>query len=390
MSSVERELEVEGRVRIGARTGDQVLLERERADLVPHGEEQFRAVADSVADGIASLDADGHVTYFNPAAQLTYGYRPAEVLGEHFTLLLADAWRSEYERAIRRFRSTGRSELVGTTGEVEGVRRNGEIFPAEIVLSPWTADGETHFMAILRDITERKTLARLEESNCDLERFAYVASHDLSEPLRTVSSYVQLIDSRYGSCLGRDGEDFIEFALEGAQRMQALIDGLLDYSRASSATYEIRQVDCNEVAGSVLALLRAKVEESRATVQRGELPTVWGDARQISQVFQNLISNALTYRSEKPRIELGAERIVGGWCLSVSDNGIGIPRAGAERIFEMLERLHTQQQYAGSGMGLAICKRIVERHGGRIWAESIPGSGTRFRFTIPDCDRASS
>jgi signal transduction histidine kinase len=166
--------------------------------------------------------------------------------------------------------------------------------------------------------------------------------------------------------------------------MQALIDGLLDYSRASSADYEIHPVDCNEIARSNLALLGTRIEETGAAVETRELPTVWADANQISRVFQNLISNALTYRSAEPRIELGAERIVGGWCFTVSDNGIGISRADVERIFEMLERLHTQQEYSGSGMGLAICKRIVERHGGRIWAEPKPPSGTRFCFTIPD------
>jgi PAS domain S-box-containing protein len=372
-------------VRIRSREpGRTLVVDREPAAGPPHAEEQLRAVVENTADGIVSVSSGGRVIYFNPAAQLTYGYRPAEIIGKPFTDLLAAPWRSDYHKAMRRFQSWGRNELIGTTQEIEGERRNGEVFPAELVLSPWNADGETNFTAALRDITERKALVQLEESNCDLERFAYVASHDLSEPLRTVSSYVQRLDARYGGSLGHDADEFIQFALDGTQRMQALIDGLLDYSRASSVDYEIRPVDCNEIARSILALLGTKIEEAGAAVETRELPTVWADANQISRVFQNLISNALTYRSTEPRIELGAERIVGGWCFTVSDNGIGIPQTDMERIFEMLERLHTQQEYSGSGMGLAICKRIVERHGGRIWAEPKPRSGTRFCFTIPD------
>lgn len=378
-------------MRIRARDSGQILFAgREQEDgRPPHGEEQFRAVAESVADGIVSISGSGEVIYFNPAAQLIFGYRPAMVLGSPFTFLMAERWQGTYEKAMSRFLARGRNELIGTTQEVEGRRRNGENFPAEIVLSPWTADGETFFTAVVRDITERKTLVQLEQSNSDLEQFAYLASHDLGEPLRTITSYVQLLDSRYGGCLGQDADDFIEFALQGTQRMQALIDSLLEYSRASSPEYELRSVDCSEVVHCVLALLRAKITDVGATVETRELPIVCADARQISRVFQNLITNALTYRREAPTVRIGAERVVGAWCFSVSDNGIGIAEADAGRVFEMLERLHTPQEYGGSGMGLAICKRIIERHGGRIWAEPNPEGGTTFCFTIPDPDSGS-
>jgi PAS domain S-box-containing protein len=365
-------------------SGRTLFVEREQPNEPPHPEEQLQPLAESVSDAVASIDSDGLIVYFNPAAQLTYGYRPAEILGRPFTDLLADRWRSIFEKAMRRFLARGRNELIGTTQEVEGERRNGEVFPAELVLSPWAAEGKAHFTAVLHDITDRKALVQLEESNLDLERFAYVASHDLNEPLRTIKSYLQLIDTRYGGCLGQDADDFIGFALQGADRMQTLIDCLLEYSRASAARYELSLVDCNEIVRGVLALLDSKRRASEAAVRIAELPTVWGDAAQISLVFQNLISNALTYRSADPRIEIDAQRVVGAWRLSVSDNGIGVPQGDVERIFEMLERLHTQREYTGSGMGLAICKRVVERHGGRIWAEPNPWSGTRFCFTIPD------
>jgi PAS domain S-box-containing protein len=373
-------------VRVRVRDVGQTLpaVRGQERDHHPSAEARFRAVVDSVADGIVSISGGGRIISLNPAAQLIYGYRPAEVVGSSFTILLAEQWRFDYEKALKRFLRWGRSELVGTTQEIEGERRNGETFPAELVLSPWTVDGETFFTAVLRDITERKALARLEEANYDLERFAYVASHDLSEPLRTVTSYVQLLATRYEGCLGKDADEFIDFALQGTRRMQALIDGLLEYSRAGWSEQETGPADSGEIVHGVLAQLRSAIDETGVVVKIGQLPVLWADTRQLGQVFQNLISNALTYRSEEPRIDIGAERIIGGWRFWVSDNGIGIAERDAERIFEMLERLHTPQEYPGSGLGLAICKRIVERHGGRIWTEPNAESGTSFHFTIPD------
>ena len=229
--------------------------------------------------------------------------------------------------------------------------------------------------------------AELERSNADLQQFAYAASHDLSEPLRMVSSYVQLLAKRYAGKLDSDADEFIGFAVDGAVRMQALIDGLLSYSRAGTADYELEPVDCSEIVRTTLSTLRTSLQESGARVTMDPLPTVQGDPTQLSQLFQNLISNAIKFvADETPRIHISAEPENGNWLFSVQDNGIGIDSEHVERIFAVFQRLHGRGEYPGSGVGLAICKRIVERHGGQIRVEGRPEGGSIFYFTIPAAD----
>ena len=224
----------------------------------------------------------------------------------------------------------------------------------------------------------------LERSNTDLQQFAYASSHDLSEPLRMVSSYVQLLAKRYGGQLDADADEFIHYAVDGVVRMQALIDGLLMYSRAGTSDYAIDEVDCSEVVEATRFMLKTSIEESGAEVTVAELPVVQGDASQLSQLFQNLIGNAIKFVAEgPPRIRITCEREDEVWHFAVVDNGIGIDPAHVERIFSVFQRLHGRGEYPGSGIGLAICKRIVERHGGRIWVDSSPGQGSSFHFTIP-------
>jgi PAS domain S-box-containing protein len=231
----------------------------------------------------------------------------------------------------------------------------------------------------------RNRATELERSNADLQQFAYVASHDLTEPLRMVSSYVQLLARRYRGRLDSDADEFIRFAVEGASRMQALIDGLLLYSRAGTLEYTHGPVDCSKVMVSTLSTMDRRVNSTGAIVTVDPLPTVTGDETQVGQLFQNLLSNALKFVSDRqPRVHVSAVRDGPGWLFSVTDNGIGIEPRHTERIFKVFQRLHNHEAYTGSGIGLAICKRIVERHGGRIWADPVPGGGTRFSFTIPD------
>lgn len=235
--------------------------------------------------------------------------------------------------------------------------------------------------AELREKTEE-----LEHSNAELRQFAYVASHDLQEPLRMISSYTQLLARRYKDRLDEDAREFIDYAVDGANRMQDLINDLLQYSRLGTRDIEFASIDSGKVLGLALADLRFAIEECGARVEHGTLPTVMGDERQLVQLFQNLIGNALKYRKkgQPPRVRVKARRGDGEWIFSVSDNGIGIEPQYAERIFVIFQRLHGRGEYAGTGIGLAICKRIVERHGGRIWMESEPGAGSKFWFTIPD------
>jgi signal transduction histidine kinase len=223
----------------------------------------------------------------------------------------------------------------------------------------------------------------LERSNQELQRFAYVASHDLQEPLRMVTSYVQLLQRRYKGQLDADAEDFIAYAVDGAARMKALIQGLLAYSRVGTSGKPFERISSQDILDGTLLNLKMAIEESDALVTHDRLPAVTGDRTQLGQVFQNLIGNAIKFRGDgRPEIHVGAERQNGEWVFAVRDNGIGIDLQYAERIFVIFQRLHTQEEYPGTGIGLAVCKRIVERHGGRIWVESEPGQGSTFYFTV--------
>jgi PAS domain S-box-containing protein len=238
-----------------------------------------------------------------------------------------------------------------------------------------------------RTLTEQELARKAHElarSNADLEQFAYVASHDLQEPLRMVASYTQLLARRYKGKLDADADEFIGFAVGGANRMQQLILDLLTYSRLTTARKPLESTDSRAACEAALMNLRQSVEHSGAIVTVGNLPRVLGDPTQLSQLFQNLIGNSIKYCNQhKPQIEISSHAESEYWVFSVEDNGIGIEAQYFERIFQMFQRLHTRQNYSGTGIGLAICRKIVERHGGKIWVESQVGRGSKFIFTIP-------
>ncbi len=229
-----------------------------------------------------------------------------------------------------------------------------------------------------------ESIAELARSNADLQQFAYVASHDLQEPLRMVASYTQLIAKRYKGKLDTDADEFIGYAVEGATRMQRLINDLLAYSRVTTQGKAFEQVDCNRILEDVLSNLQIAIEENRAVVTHGALPVVTADGGQLGQLFQNLIGNAVKFHGEEPpRVHVSAELRNNEWQFSVLDNGIGVDPQYAERIFVIFQRLHNREEYPGTGIGLALCKKIVERHGGRIWMQSPIGRGSIFYFTLP-------
>ena len=359
-------------------------------------EERFRLLVEGVKDyAIYMLDPDGQIVSWNAGAERIKGYRADEIIGQSFSRFYtpedvrADLPRRELETAS----SVGQCEDEGWR-----IRKDGSRFWASVTVTALRDEGGTlrGFAKITRDITDRKhaeerlkqQAAELARSNADLQQFAYVASHDLQEPLRMVASYTQLLARRYRGKLDQDADDFINFAVDGATRMQQLINDLLAYSRVETRGKEFSPTNCDEVVDLVIGDLSAAIAEAAAVVTRDSLPTVMADASQLGQLFQNLIANAVKYRrDEPPRVHVSAERDDGGWRFAVQDNGIGIDRQYFDRIFVIFQRLHGKGDYPGTGIGLAICKKIVERHGGRIWVESEPGQGTTFYFTIPERQR---
>ena len=229
-----------------------------------------------------------------------------------------------------------------------------------------------------------ETAEKLEQSNIELKQFTYVASHDLQTPLRTIGGFVSLLQRKYSGQLDAEADDYIDRIVAGTKTMQTLLHDLLEYARFESAMRPMVQVNLSNVFDEVLQNSEAAVKDAQAVVTRSELPTVLGDRVQLVQLLQNLIGNALVYRSdEPPKVSIFAEEDAECWTISVKDNGIGIAQKHFERIFEVFRRLHTQDQYAGTGIGLATCRRIVERHGGKLWLTSQEGKGSTFFFSIP-------
>ena len=234
------------------------------------------------------------------------------------------------------------------------------------------------------ELRVQERTAELARSNAELQQFAYVASHDLQEPLRMVSNFTQLLAERYDSKLDSDGREFIAYAVEGATRMQTLVQDLLALSRVGTRGKDLEVVRLDEVVDRAVANLEFAIQDNGASVSHDALPEVLADSMQMMQLFQNLIGNGIKFKgAEPPRVHISAARSEKEWTLSVHDNGIGFEPQYAERIFAVFQRLHSRDEYQGNGIGLAICRKIVERHQGRIWAESIPGSGSTFYFTMP-------
>ena len=251
------------------------------------------------------------------------------------------------------------------------------------VWASWRLVRDNRDLALSRKALE-ESIAELARSNADLQQFAYVASHDLKEPLRMVASYTQLLARRYKGKLDSDADEFIRYAVDGANRMQWLINDLLAYSRVTSQEQVFEEVDCTKVLEEVMSNLQLSIEESQAVVTHDPLPTVMADGGQLGQLFQNLIANAITFHGEEPpAVHVSAERKANEWLFSVRDNGVGLDPQYAERIFVIFQRLHDREEYPGTGIGLAICKKVVERHGGRIWVVSQVGQGATFYFTLP-------
>jgi PAS domain S-box-containing protein len=371
------------------------ITERKQAD---EAKSQLAAIVEFSDDAILSKDLDGIIRTWNAGAERLLGYRAEEMVGQPVARLLPPERKEEEEEILRRLR---RGEYVEHFETVR-VAKDGRRVAVSATISPLrTADGRMIGASkILRDITKLKraeeALRRVNEqlqeqaeelaaTNKDLEQFAYVASHDLQEPLRAVGGFLTLLQQRYRGQLDEKADSYITAAVEGATRMQALINGLLEYSRVGTRGNVPAPTPAGSALQEALANLQTLIQESGAVITADPLPVVPADASQLTHVFQNLIANAIRFRRENtPEIQVGARRQATDWLFWVRDNGIGIDPQYNERIFIIFQRLHTRTKYPGTGIGLSICKRIVERHGGRIWVESQPGQGATFYFTLPD------
>lgn len=354
--------------------------------------EKLSLIIDTAHDAFIAVDADGAVTEWNREAQNIFGWTREEAIGKKLTaIVLPASYQKQLAADIKNFFRTGADPVLRSQIEVKAFHKSGREFPAELSISVMRYEESYCFNMYVRDITARKKAemelkTRAEElarSNAELEQFAYIASHDLQEPLRMVSSYTQLLSRRYKGKLDADADEFISYAVDGVERMQRLINDLLEYSRVGRKGREMEEVDLNVVLGEVRDNLKVAIEEAGAVIESEKLPTVKADPVQMAQLFQNLLGNAVKFRAEaKPLIKISAQKEGSQWCVAVSDNGIGIDPDYAQKIFVIFQRLHNRNQYPGTGIGLAICKKIVERHGGRIWVESMPSQGSTFFFTL--------
>src|SRR5579862_7675491 len=369
------------------------ITERKLAD------ERFRLVVEACPNGMIMTDAGGKIVLINAEAERLFGYAREELYGKSIDILVPAAARPGHAKHRDGFVAEAQARRMGVGRDLYGVRKNGTQIPVEIGLKPIQTGDGLMILSAITDITERKRAiqalaARTEElqrSNSDLEQFAYVASHDLQEPLRMVSSYTGLLAEHYKDRLDEKSEKYIRYVLDGAKRMQQLVKDLLAYSRIDSQGKSPTPISSQSVVKNVLDTLKVAIEESRAEVVCEALPVVFADRVQLAQVFQNLIGNALKFRGERPpHIHIGAGQSNGNWVFRVDDDGIGIDKEYSERVFQMFQRLHERGRYDGSGIGLAIAKKIVERHGGRIWFESEPLKGTTFYFTMPVAEEKKS
>ncbi len=370
------------------------ISERKRAEEeLRTSESRFRLLVEGIKDyAVMMLDRTGNIQTWNSGAELLFGYRAEEIIGQPLSRFLPpqggerDTQAQELRKAL---------DLGKVGAEDWRVRKDGTQFWANYATTPlYDSLGELQgFAYITRDLTERKraetdlrkAVEELSRSNLDLEQFAYVASHDLQEPLRAVAGCVQVLKKRYQGELDSRADELISHTVDGVSRMQTLIDDLLAYSRVGTGGKAFEPSDCNAILSQALANLEAAIAEAGAIVTHDHLPVAKADAAQLKQLFQNLISNAIKFRGNLPsRIHVGLRRDASDWVFSVEDNGIGMQPEYYDRIFVIFQRLHTRTEYPGTGIGLAICKKIVERHGGRIFVDSKPGHGSTFSFTIPE------
>jgi len=358
----------------------------------PESAAKYRALLEAAPDAMVVVDVLGEIVLLNLQAEKTFGYRRDELVGQPVTNIIPEGFAERLVADGLRPAAEALTQHMGTGLELSGRRKDGSEFPIEIMLSPLDSDEGIVVTAAIRDISARKAteaalLQKVEElkrSNEELGQFAYIASHDLQEPLRMVASYTQLLARRYKGRLDKDADEFIGFAVDGASRMQRLIKDLLAFSRVGTTGGELLKTSSEDALAQGISNLRGSIEDSGAIVTHDPLPIVMADETQLIQLFQNLVGNAIKYQGPgTPTVHVSATREGDDkWGFAVKDNGLGIDPQYFQRIFGMFQRLHKREEFAGTGIGLAICKKIAERHGGSITVQSEPGHGSTFSFAL--------
>lgn len=353
----------------------------------------YSKLMSSALDAFICTDSMGIVLNCNQQTETVLGWTCSEFVHSSVQdLIIPRRFRELYAGTCRDVLAAQKGKRI----ELSVIHRDAYEFPAELTITPVSWNDGAYVTIFLRDVSERKEIEQnltrkaeeLARSNADLETFAYVASHDLQEPLRMVASYTQLLAKRYTNKLDSDANEFIAFAVDGAVRMQQLIQDLLSYSRLNTTKKIPHFVLAEAACKSAVQNLKDAISAADASICVHKLPAVLADPVQLTQLFQNLIGNAIKYRSDRPpKITVSAAGAESQWVFSIQDNGIGIEDKYFDRIFQMFQRLHTRNEYPGTGIGLAICRRIVERHGGKIWVESQCGHGSTFFFSFPRAER---
>jgi PAS domain S-box-containing protein len=371
--------------------------ERKKAEAVLRAsEETTRLIMNSALDAIVCIDTSGCITVWNPQAEKIFGWMETEVKGRRLSeTIIPEQYRALHEAGLKRYLTTRQHTVLNKLIEISALHRSGKEFPIELTIIPMRQNETDFFCAFIRDMTERREAETrqkeyaedLKQKNIELEQFAYVASHDLQEPLRTVSGFVELLKRHYKDQADENVNKYINYITDASDRMRRLVQDLLDYSRLGRVRV-LEPIDCNQVIQQVLSDLTMAVQESHAVISVDKLPVISGYATEIKQLFQNLISNSLKFRKpgEPPVISISVMPKEEHWQFKVTDNGIGIDEKYWERIFIIFQRLHTKNEYDGTGIGLAHCKKITELHNGKIWVDSVAGEGSTFYFTIKKRD----
>lgn len=367
---------------------------RKNAELARESAEiKYRSLFEGAYDSILNVDHTGVIQLVNKQVVNTFGYKAEELVGQKIEILIPERYRGGHVKSRDTYMHNPISRPMGAGLELYGLKKDGTEFPVDISLSPVKTPSGLQVTAIIRNITERKSFekslsekaAELARSNSELEQFAYVASHDLHEPLRMITNYSQLLKKKYSGNIDETADKFIGYIVEGVSRMDRLITDLLAYSRVGRSDISIEEVNLNQTLEFVKATLSQSMLETNAKVVATQnLPTLKMNPVLMQQLFQNLISNAIKFHrlGVPPEVEISAQERDGVWTVSVKDNGIGIEPQYANRIFVIFQRLHARTDFPGTGIGLAVCKKIVEYYGGKIWVESKPGEGSIFYFTL--------